>query len=934
LLRDVLADTRAGRGRLALIEGEAGIGKSELLAQTLAFAREHDLNVLSGRAHELGQDRPFGALADALDLHGSSTPEHAALAGLLAAGSRPEHQVNFDVLEGILALVEKLALERPVIFAVDDLHWADPSSLGVLYHLARSTTSLPMTLVVTLRPLPRSDELERFVRSSSSLNPLRLPLEPLDGQALEGLIADLVGGRPGSELLRYMAGTGGNPLLVRELAAALGQTDALSPVDGHVELISAALPASFRSLVLRRLDGLPPDTRQLLRMATILGARFSVAELATVLNRLPSDLMADLDAALTDGLIAEAEADLVFRHELIRDAIYQDIPLSLRRALHSQAGRSLADHGAPPVRVASHFRLGAGPGETEAAEWLQRAAMDEMASAPAASVDLLDQAIALVGPKHPARDELLLNRALALIGAGRPRDSVAMTREILPSLTGTTRETRLRHLLAMGLMQLGSSGEAADEIEKLAARPGITSIELSRLLADAALARILSGEAHRATELAGESTRIAEQIGDDLALSMGLSSLSVVAYVEAHVPESVQLSQRAVLLAARSKDPEAPYRPVHLWYGLCLADAERFEESVAALEVGRRASQEAGLPWHQALYHLAAARGHLLSGEWDDAVAEMETSIMLAEELETGGVIPQQYAYLSHIAFQRGDPEKAQAHLTAAEQVMTAEGVHFGIQVMLWVRAVMLEAAGNTREAFDLLSTAWSMLGLGYSSQYQTLGPDMVRIALAVGDRAQAQLAVEGVELAASNSGLPSSRGIALRCRGLLEDDPSMLEAAVASLRQSPRRMELAFACEDAGVALSRVGRNAEAVSLLEEARLEYYRVGARRLMARTTAALRALGVRHREPGIGRRPSVGWAALTPTELNVIRLVTGGHTSREIGAQLSISRRTVETHLAHIFSKLGVSSRVQLAIAYAREHEAEKPAVIPSSRTRS
>ena len=215
------------------------------------------------------------------------------------------------------------------------------------------------------------------------------------------------------------------------------------------------------------------------------------------------------------------------------------------------------------------------------------------------------------------------------------------------------------------------------------------------------------------------------------------------------------------------------------------------------------------------------------------------------------------------------------------------------------------------------------MLGNGYSTQAQTLGPDMVRLALAVGDRAQAQLAVEGVEQAAHNSGLPSSRGIALRCRGLLEGDSSVLESAVASLRQSRRRLELAYACEDAGVALGRDGRKADAVPLLEEARLEYYRVGARRAMARTTTALRTLGVRRREPGLGRRPSVGWPALTPTELSVIKLVTGGLTSREIGAQLSISRRTVETHLAHIFSKLGISSRVQLAIAYAREHETEK-----------
>jgi hypothetical protein len=474
LLRGVLRDTRAGRGQLVVIEGEAGIGKSELLAQAIGVAREQELTVLTGRAHELGQDRPFGALADALDLYRSSSPERVALAGLLATRSRTDHQVNFDVLEGILALVEKLALERPVTFAVDDLHWADPSSLGVLYHLARSTASIPMTLVVTLRPLPRRDELERFLRSASSLNPLELSLKPLDAPALEALITELVGGRPGGQLLRYMAGTGGNPLLVRELAAALGQTAALAPVDGHVELRNATLPASFRPLVLRRLESLPPNTRQLLRMAAILGARFSVAELATVLNQMPSELMAALEAALKDGLVAEADADLVFRHELIRDAIYQDIPLSLRQALHSQAGRSLADHGAPPVRVASHFRLGAGR-ETEAAEWLQRAAIEAMASAPATSVDLLDQAITLVGPKHPARDELLVNRVLALVWAGRARESVVMAREILPTLAGNAREARVRRLLAEGLIQLGSYGEAADEIEKLAARPGATS---------------------------------------------------------------------------------------------------------------------------------------------------------------------------------------------------------------------------------------------------------------------------------------------------------------------------------------------------------------------------------------------------------------------------------------------------------------------------
>lgn len=926
LLHGVLQATLAGRGRLAVVEGEAGIGKSELLRAALTTAGRLGLTVLSGTAHELGQDQPFAALADALDLHALADADRTALAALLSAHSRPEQHLSFEVLEAILGLLEKLALQRPVVLALDDLHWADSASLGALHYLARQAASLPMAVLVTLRPLPRREELERFLRSSSSLDPVELALTPLDAKAVEALIEELIGGVPGTELLRYITGAAGNPLLVRELVLALRGSGALRLVNGTVDLIDASLPSSFRPLVLRRLDGLPAETIQLLRMASILGARFSAVELATVLNEMPSRLMSGLAPALSDGLVGEAGAELAFRHELVRDAIYQDIPLSLKRALHLQVGRALAAAGGPPAIVADHLCLGGESGETEAVQWLNTAAVEAMPMAPVTAVELFDRALTLVGPQDPAREEMLVDRALALLGAGRARDCLAMAREMLPNLTGTAKEARWRHLLANGLMQLGSTGEAADEIETLAGRPGTTDAELCRLLADAALARVLSGDARRAAQLARESTEIAERLGDDFALSQGLSALGMVAYFDARLPEAVELTQRAVALAGRSRDPETPYRPVHLWLGLSLADAERFEESSQVLQIGYRASTESGLAWHQATFHLAAGRSRWLAGEWDDAVAEFETSIALSQELGIGGMAPQLHAYLAYIALQRGDPDGAQAALTSAEQAMLAEGVQFGIQVMLWVRALLLDAAGSTREAFDVLNMAWSLLGNGYPIQYLAMAPDMVRIALAVGDREQARQAVEAVEAAAGNSGLSSARGIALRCRGRLEDDPSILEAAVESLRQGRQRLELAFACEQAGLALSERGPNAKAISLLEEARREYLRVGARLPMSRTTAALRALDVRHREPGLARRPIVGWAALTPTELSVARLVAGGRTSREIGAQLSISRRTVETHLAHIFSKLGISSRVQLAIRYTRERQTTKPAV--------
>jgi DNA-binding CsgD family transcriptional regulator len=150
---------------------------------------------------------------------------------------------------------------------------------------------------------------------------------------------------------------------------------------------------------------------------------------------------------------------------------------------------------------------------------------------------------------------------------------------------------------------------------------------------------------------------------------------------------------------------------------------------------------------------------------------------------------------------------------------------------------------------------------------------------------------------------------------------------SVAAYRQTPRPIERARACEDAASALSRVGRREEAAALLGEAVGVYQHVGAFMDVTRADAALRGMGIRRARRGARRRPSRGWESLTPTEIEVVLLVTEGLTNVEVGRRLFISRRTVETHLSHVFGKLGVSSRVQLA-AQASRARPERP---PSSR---
>ena len=165
-------------------------------------------------------------------------------------------------------------------------------------------------------------------------------------------------------------------------------------------------------------------------------------------------------------------------------------------------------------------------------------------------------------------------------------------------------------------------------------------------------------------------------------------------------------------------------------------------------------------------------------------------------------------------------------------------------------------------------------------------------------------------EVAARND-VPWITGAALRCRGLAADDPTLLCAAVEAYGHGPRPLELALAAEDAGAALGRRSDGA-AASLLERALAADERLDAARDAARAEATLRDLGIRRGRRGPRKRPQLGWDSLTPTELRVVDLVVEGLTNPQIGEHLFVSRRTVQTHLAHVFTKLGISSRTQLA----------------------
>jgi DNA-binding CsgD family transcriptional regulator len=919
---------RAAKGpcQVAVIEGEAGIGKTRLLAEVLDRARGRGFRLFIGAAAELERDRPFGALAEALDLHPTaSDPQRAEIGRLLVGdgGAVPGSTalaeapgLRFRVLEAVLTLVERLSLSTPMVIALEDLHWADPSTLLALRRLCRHLAHLPLALFGTLRPSPPSRELDRLLGDFVAQGGNHLLLGSMDPDEVAALVGEVVGIPPGPTLLQAVKGAAGNPLYVTELLSALSSEGAIEVREGQAELAQFVLPPSLRLLILRQLGPLSIETIEVLRVGSILGSSFSLADLSTILARPSSALVSPVREAVRAGVLGEVGERLAFRHELVREAVYLDLPVSVRQGLHAQAGRALAAAGAPPSQVAAHLAVGAAPGDPEAIQWLRRAAQEAARRAPSAAVGLLERATTLLGSTDPARDFVVAELAAALAWSGRLTEAEANARELLTRGLPAGIEQALRVTLAEAMMARGRAWDAFREMDAVTKTLPEGDPQRARLLAFAAWTRLYAGDIQGAVAGEREALATAERQGDEGARSVALCGLGIAAHLLGDIGQAVELGTEAIQGAERDSTHHLDRYPARLFLGWALLDSDQMAEADRVLGEGLRRSEELGLGVHLPFYHAQLGALRFVTGEWDDAVAELKTAIQAGEEEQWGAlVLPR--SLLALVAIHRNQLAAAEEALVLAEREFAETGSAYGVDVMLWVRALLLEARGDAQEALGVLETAWAGPLLRIPPQLVHVGPDLVRLAVSGGRPDLGRAVVEAMDEATLPNPVATWRGAALRCRGLLEGDADALVESVIAYRQAPRPVERALTCEDAASALSGVGRRQEAAALLGEAVEVYQRVGAFMDLTRAEAALRGLGVRRGRRGTRRRPSTGWGSLTPTEVEVVRLVTEGLTNAEVGRRLFISRRTVETHLSHVFGKLGVSSRVQLAAQASR-----------------
>jgi DNA-binding CsgD family transcriptional regulator len=911
-----IADVAEGRGGSVLIEGEPGIGKSALVRAALADAADVGCQVFWGAGDELGQALPLLPLLEGLRVREpSANPRRNTIVRLLRGELTADRgaDVSAALAEQLLALVTEQCAAVPTVLVVDDLQWADQASVALWVRLARSVRQMPLLLVGMMRPVPQRDDLLALRRAVDDA--ARLQLTGLAEAAVAELVAGLAGGQPDDKLLRLADGAAGNPLYVTELVAALARSSSLTVTDaGAAELTSGPAPSSLSAAIADRLGFVSGSVHEVLRAAALLGVDFAVPDLATVLGRGVADLLPAVDEARAAGVLAESASGLGFRHPVIRAALYDEIPAPVRAAWHRDAGRALAEAGAPADRVARQllWAVDGSGGTTDPMDewtlrWLARTAELLVGQAPRAAADLLRQGVAS-SPVGSAQHGCLVGRlADALYRVGDATGAEQVANHALAHVVEPDLLVDLHWTLAQCRIRAGRSAESLATLNRALASPGISARHRARLLVLAARAHCNLGEVETAGGVAATALAVASETGDNWAIGWALHVLTVVTVVQGQPADALPLFDRA--LAVTQADPALTDLRLLLQINkaIALGGLDRYEEAFAAARQARYLADRVGTVIRLIQAH--SALGQLLfdTGRWDDAMAEVE---VLHEDLKEPCVACCDLGVAAVISFHRGEIAAARRHLAAAVPHAQRIGNRV-IGPLALARSLDSEHAGTLPEALGVLTAGFAD-NKEELDDIEDLFADAVRLATKVGDLGTAKtLAGHAVALAAESE-IPHRQANALYCGGLLDHDATRLLSAAERYRDAGRPLLGAKALEAAAGAFVDDGDREQARAAFTRAVDIYTTLGAASDVAQLRATFRVHGIRRGPHAKHRQARRGWESLTPTETKIAALVVEGLSNPQIAAGLFLSRRTVATHVSHILKKLDVRSRTDIA----------------------
>ncbi|HST56207.1 MAG TPA: AAA family ATPase [Solirubrobacteraceae bacterium] len=892
----LLAQARAGRSGVLALVGEPGIGKTALLEHAAASA--DGMRVLRSRGIESEAVIPFAGLAELLGpalsaLDRIPAPQATALAGALALGPAGARD-RFAIGAATLSLLSASAEEGPLVLLVDDAHWLDRSSAETLLFAARRLLADPIALVMTVR------EGQPSLLDGADLRTLRLSgLNRSD--AAELLLRE---GIPDDVRERLYRATAGNPLALLELApeaAGLASQASAAPVP-----ISTSIATAF----LRRFGDLPEPTRRVLVLVAASDA-CGVAVLARAAAHIGLKLD-ELAAAEQAGLVTLGAGELEFTHPLARAAVYADAAAPERRAAHAALAAALGNRDLD--RRAWHLaEASVGPDDQASHALDQAGARARERSAYAVAAAAFERAAGLSSIDE-SRDQLLVAAAEAAWLAGDAQRTLSLLDGAQAYAAAPTIAARSDHLRGQVAMRRGPVMDGFPLIvgaaERIAgADPGLAVV----MLAEAVHGCLYAGDTAAMIAAAERAVALASRLDSQRARFFAAMAHGMALVADGQGEAGAASARRAVAIMEHSdelrEDPAlltwAALGP--LW--LREADAGRALIDRAFERVRAHAALST-LPY---LLHLLA-RDQATTDQWAAAETSYDEAIRLSEETGQRVELAAALAGFAWLLARQGREARCREHAAAATKLCDELGVGlFGVWAIQALGDLELGLGAPAAAVEHYQSQAHALRSRGIADVDLSPAPELVDALLRLGrDNDAAIIAAEFVARATAK-GQPWALARAARCRGLLADTgelESCFEEALRLHERTPDAFEAARTRLAYGARLRRARKRIRAREQLHVAVEIFEQLGAQPWAEQAHAELAATGETAR-----RRDVSTLDDLTPQELQIARLLADGKTTRETAAAIFVSPKTVEYHLRHVYAKLGVHSREDLAAAF-------------------
>jgi DNA-binding CsgD family transcriptional regulator len=910
-----LSDTAAGRGAPLMIEGEAGAGKTALLDEAIRLGARRGIRVLRAKGGEFERDFPYGVVRQLFEptLGAGGAASLSGTAAMAAPAFEGSGAIDsYSILHGLSWLAADLAEQGALLLAVDDAQWADLASLQALAYIGRRLGEMGAGLAVTVRTGGDDSCTRLLAEVRGEPGAVVINPSPLSVDAVTLLATEEAGRTPNEAFAEACRGaTGGNPFLVAELFRVLGEEQVVFDEASEDRVAQLAAAGTSRA-ILGRLARLGPVEADVAAAVAILEPR-AEARLVAEMSGHPVDGVVEAGDRLAAAALFSGSGSFSFAHPLVREAVLEEIGEAGRRAAHGRAARLLDDDGAELDTVAAHLLLAEPLGDEWVVEKLREAAASAMGrGAPKAAVEY--QSRTLAEPPTPAvRIEVRRDLGLAML---RDYDTggIEILAELLRELERPEERAEIAAILSNSLAFRGRHAEAEAMLDReLAAHPDLgeelgRSIHLHLLLATF-------------TGLEGLAGRYIIGPDDELSAETieGRSILSQTALLFALGMGPMEAVSR--LVARIGSDPEQERADARAGFpgnshALALAAADRGDEALERFAMVLEGAEQRGTVLGIIAVHGARAYCRLIDGQLSEGQADAEIAVRTSAELGYATPTMNWLGALGSAMTARGE---AAAALELLEPRFAASEPPPGIPgaMALIGRGLALQALGRNEEACDDFRAsgrrlAWIKWANPESSPWR---PGLVKSLLAIGRAGEArEVAAENAEVT-ERAGGGRGIGVARRVSGTTEEGDAaidLLRESVEILTPTRARLQLAESLVELGAALRRANHRKEAREPLSEGLEIAHACGARSLEARARTELAAAGARPRN--VVRS---GVDSLTPSEMRVATLASEGLTNRQIAQSLTVTPKTVETHLRHVFQKLDLTKRTELSSALGR-----------------